>query len=318
MRRKHVCAELPRDFCPNAYRVVCSLRQTTYQCVFALIPIFICVDIDIFTSLLPFKRAKVGLNYHPHPLPPTSTPTQLNSSLWWSHNICLWRHNGAHRYVCGKCHDWISILWTFNLKYCYILVQYSYQIILPIYLLTHFTIESSEFFCFCHQLDILFGNPCFTFLGIRGSDKLGIFFYLFINCYCYNTANHTDFMLFFRKIFPMLYFMRKKYWSVIDTQKDPICFAWYSQSDCGKFPRVVHVFKTDSMLAPSQWETSLQSNAVSHWLGANLESALCTSHWMSWYKTPGYRTQVWDNHTILSLPGLKWRRPKWSFFRWQP
>ena len=26
--------------------------------------------------------------------------------------------------------------------------------------------------------------------------------------------------------------------------------------------------------APSQWETSLQSNAVSHWLGANLESAL--------------------------------------------
>ena len=30
----------------------------------------------------------------------------------------------------------------------------------------------------------------------------------------------------------------------------------------------------DSMLAPSQWDTSLQSNAVSHWLGANLEPAL--------------------------------------------
>ena len=28
----------------------------------------------------------------------------------------------------------------------------------------------------------------------------------------------------------------------------------------------------DSRFAPSQWETSLQSNAVSHWLGANLES----------------------------------------------
>ena len=28
------------------------------------------------------------------------------------------------------------------------------------------------------------------------------------------------------------------------------------------------------VLAPSQWETSLQSNTVSHWLGANLESAL--------------------------------------------
>ena len=28
------------------------------------------------------------------------------------------------------------------------------------------------------------------------------------------------------------------------------------------------------MFAPSQWETPLQSNAVSHWLGANIESAL--------------------------------------------
>ena len=33
-------------------------------------------------------------------------------------------------------------------------------------------------------------------------------------------------------------------------------------------------YRADSRLAPSQWETSLQSNAVSHWLGANLESAL--------------------------------------------
>ena len=32
--------------------------------------------------------------------------------------------------------------------------------------------------------------------------------------------------------------------------------------------------RADSRLVPSQWETSLQSNTVSHWLGANLESAL--------------------------------------------
>ena len=31
--------------------------------------------------------------------------------------------------------------------------------------------------------------------------------------------------------------------------------------------------RADSRLAPSQWETVLQCNAVSHWLGANLESA---------------------------------------------
>ena len=36
--------------------------------------------------------------------------------------------------------------------------------------------------------------------------------------------------------------------------------------------------RADSRFAPSQWETSLQSNAVSHWLGASLESAL-TLQW---------------------------------------
>ena len=33
-------------------------------------------------------------------------------------------------------------------------------------------------------------------------------------------------------------------------------------------------YRADSKFAPSQWEASLQSNAISHWLGANLESAL--------------------------------------------
>ena len=33
-------------------------------------------------------------------------------------------------------------------------------------------------------------------------------------------------------------------------------------------------YRADSRLASSQWETSLQSNTISHWLDANLESAL--------------------------------------------
>ena len=41
---------------------------------------------------------------------------------------------------------------------------------------------------------------------------------------------------------------------------------------CG--PIIVKHFGVDSRIAPSQLETSLQSNAVSHWLGVNLESAL--------------------------------------------
>ena len=35
-----------------------------------------------------------------------------------------------------------------------------------------------------------------------------------------------------------------------------------------------YILRADSRLVPSQWETSLQSNAISHWMGANLESAL--------------------------------------------
>ena len=45
-------------------------------------------------------------------------------------------------------------------------------------------------------------------------------------------------------------------------------------SSAGWFCKYSH--KADSRLAPSQWETSLQSNAISHWLGANLKSALYT------------------------------------------
>ena len=41
-------------------------------------------------------------------------------------------------------------------------------------------------------------------------------------------------------------------------------------------PRIYR--RADSRLAPSQWETSLRSNAVSHWLGASLESSLYRPH----------------------------------------
>ena len=35
-----------------------------------------------------------------------------------------------------------------------------------------------------------------------------------------------------------------------------------------------YMCRADHRLGPSQWETSLQSNAVSHWLAANIASAL--------------------------------------------
>ena len=37
---------------------------------------------------------------------------------------------------------------------------------------------------------------------------------------------------------------------------------------------VLYNIRVDLRVPPIQWETSLQSNAVSHWLGTNFESAL--------------------------------------------
>ena len=47
------------------------------------------------------------------------------------------------------------------------------------------------------------------------------------------------------------------------------------------FEMVCHhcILRADFGLVPSQWETPLQSNAVSHWLGANLELALYPGYW---------------------------------------
>ena len=49
---------------------------------------------------------------------------------------------------------------------------------------------------------------------------------------------------------------------------------------------VIIFARADSSLALSQWETSLQCNAVSHWLGANLESALYATPSLNW-SNPG-------------------------------
>ena len=51
-----------------------------------------------------------------------------------------------------------------------------------------------------------------------------------------------------------------------------IDWVFRTLADAFLFP--LGLLMADSRLAPSQWETSLQSNGVSHWLGANLEWAL--------------------------------------------
>ena len=35
--------------------------------------------------------------------------TQLNVSLWWRHNIYLWRHNGARRHAPAKHYEYFLL-----------------------------------------------------------------------------------------------------------------------------------------------------------------------------------------------------------------
>ena len=64
--------------------------------------------------------------------------------------------------------------------------------------------------------------------------------------------------------------------------------------------------RADSRLATSQWETSLQSNSVSHWLGANLESSL--------YKTFHLLFQMRNRCflTLMSLTPMPSTCTKWA------
>ena len=72
--------------------------------------------------------------------------------------------------------------------------------------------------------------------------------------------------------------------------------------------------RTDFRLAPSQWQTSLQNNPVSHWLGANIESALFSGSviWRAPYqqRSPGacQISERYDHYNIQS------HGPKFTIF----
>ena len=79
--------------------------------------------------------------------------------------------------------------------------------------------------------------------------------------------------------------------------------------------------RADSRLVPSQWETSLLSNAVSHWLGANLESAnrwQTTSQWETslqsntvshWLDANLESANRWHTSAIICLKRLQYLEP---------
>ena len=62
-------------------------------------------------------------------------------------------------------------------------------------------------------------------------------------------------------------------------------------------------YRADSRLATSQWEMLLQSNAFSHWLAKNLESALCIYH-MIFNEISSRFACEWENMTYSNkMPG---------------
>ena len=75
----------------------------------------------------------------------------------------------------------------------------------------------------------------------------------------------------------------------------------------------VQASSADSRLASSQWETSLQSNAVSHWLGANLESSQGFNVFMFtapyghvFTNNPPYPTPRFQGHSFIKpCEGMK-------------
>ena len=83
---------------------------------------------------------------------------------------------------------------------------------------------------------------------------------------------------------------------------------WMTPSVIHPVPHQSTRHSSDSRLAPSQWEMPLQRNPVSHWLGANLVSALRPSviqepDYLP-YLTNAFRWKIWmhthnwkDNHS---------------------
>ena len=70
--------------------------------------------------------------------------------------------------------------------------------------------------------------------------------------------------------------------------------------------------RADSRLAPSQWGMSLQSNAASHWLGANLEPALNDNH-IGWVIIDSNDGPYINQCSPIVI--LVWKNSLWNFYQ---
>ena len=93
--------------------------------------------------------------------------------------------------------------------------------------------------------------------------------------------------------------------------------CWTNCQVADDFDAMTHLsyhynYRADCRVASNQWETLLQSNAISHWLGANLELALnqlsstafiFSKQWYPMSILPGGRFK--NIHELLNLRALK-------------
>ena len=108
---------------------------------------------------------------------------------------------------------------------------------------------------------------------------------------------------------PPLSVVLNERWSLIRGEINMICKDLASKMGhfvyfCGDIPGLkkgASTFWDYSRLAPSQWETSLQSNSVCHWLGANLESALIfiEMHTPEWLDNYNFEIYICPTDRIL-------------------
>ena len=96
--------------------------------------------------------------------------------------------------------------------------------------------------------------------GGLGSDKLR---YILFSCGTFFNIGITECRsIVYKLTYVWIFFIFNRAYIYIYIYIFIYIYIWYG------------LYQADFRFAPSQWETSLQRNAVSHWLVANLESAL--------------------------------------------
>ena len=98
-----------------------------------------------------------------------------------------------------------------------------------------------------------------------------------INRLCTHNGHfsHWKVQTTFSKYFTVVTNLVEETKQYITQQNKHICiFDHFSTRGRSRGSHLRVTYSANSEFAPGQWEMSLQSNTVSHWLGANLESAL--------------------------------------------